>query len=151
MYFQRPLRTGARSIAARVCESLASLDAGSGSLGLRNRAERALARDDFMRAVGMANEMLLLKAVELRGLAGDYDLLNRNARDEVYRQTGLPGAPRAGPYSARDNFRTLNYLRNAVMHPDGGIADKGMPRGINSADDMRSLLSWSLAFYDFLA
>jgi CRISPR-associated Csx2 family protein len=139
-----------RTVAKRVCDTLSALNAGSGSNGLRNRTERALARDDFMRAVGMANEMLLLKAIELRHFTGSYDQLNGLSRDEIYRQADLPGAPCTGRFTARDNFTTLNYLRNAVMHPDGGIADKGVPRVVNSADDMRSLLAWSLSFYDFL-
>jgi CRISPR-associated Csx2 family protein len=145
--------TGAilRALAKKACEALSSLNAGRGSFGLRNRAERAVARRDYMRAVGLANEMLLLKAIELRGFSGDYEQLNKRAREEVYRQSDLAGAPRSGRFAARDNFTTLNYLRNAVMHPDGGIADKGVPRVVDDEDDMRSLLRWSLDFYDFLA
>ncbi len=154
----RALRSGAsaaseitRTVADRVAETLASLDAGSGSLGLRNRAERALERDDFMRAISLANEMLLLKAVELRGLKGDYDTLNAAARKEVIRQATLSAAPSVEGRDARGCFLTLNFLRNSVMHPDGGIAEQDAPNAIRSRTQMRALLGWSLEFYGFLA
>lgn len=138
------------SIADTVQETLASLNAGTDSQGLRNRAERALERGDYMRAISLANEMLLLRAVELRALKGNYTQLNDAARDEVYRLSDLAAAPRTERANAHSNFTTLNYLRNAVMHPDGGITDMNAPRETRNADDMRSLLRWSLNFYDFL-
>ena len=138
------------TIAETVRGTLASLNAGSDSQGLRNRAQRALERNDYMRAIGLANEMLLLRAVELRALKGNYKQLNDAARDEVYRLSDLADAPCTERANAHSNFTTLNYLRNAVMHPDGGITDMNAPRETRNADDMRALLRWSLTFYDFL-
>jgi len=147
---RKPVDEVTRTVAASLVRTLESLAAGTGSFGLRNRAERAIGHRDFMRAIGLANEMLLLKAVELRGLHGSYDRLNTEARSEVYRQADLADAPRIASFSARSNYTTLNHLRNAVMHPDGGIADLSAPRAINSTDEMLVLLAWSLRFYDFL-
>lgn len=149
-----PSRVDARevtkTIASSVAETLATLNAGTGSIGLRKRAERALMRGDFMRALSLANEMLLLRAVELRGLKGKYEALNKAARNEIYRQLELPKAPKGTRGSPRANYTTLNYLRNAVMHPDGGIADQGAPGAIKSRNDMRALLEWALEFYAFM-
>jgi CRISPR-associated Csx2 family protein len=147
----RDAREVTKTVANSVVDTLTSLNGGTGSVGLRNRAERALQRGDFMRALSLANEMLLLRAVELRGLNGKYEALNKAARNEVYRQLELPKAPKGTRGSPRANYTTLNYLRNAVMHPDGGIADQGAPGAIKSRSDMRALLEWALEFYGFMA
>jgi len=139
------------SVNACTRSTLEALNAGNGSRGLRNRTERALARGDFMRATGLANEMLLLRAVEVRSIVGDYKQLNDLARDEVYRQCDLVNAPRAQINTARNDYTTLNYARNAVMHADGGIADQETPRVLRSEPEMRALLAWALCFYDFMS
>ncbi len=155
-----------RTVAVKVRDTLDSLNHGTGSLGLRDRAERALERGDYIRAIGLANEALTLKVVELHGLRqlareevgraprGDldaYQTLNRLARDRLKVGAQHPSAPRHGHTSARQALRTVNNARNAVMHAGAGVGDQTTPRDLLDPEATRALVAWALRFYDFLA
>ncbi len=73
-----------RAVSTRVRETLESLNHGSGSRGLINRAKRALNRRDFMRALGLANEAIALRAVECYELREE---ALRTASNEQYYAT----------------------------------------------------------------
>jgi hypothetical protein len=130
-----------------------------------HRARRALDRSDFMRAVGLANEALTLKVVELHELrakakqeyarqpnagASLYSILNSLAKAEIERNTIRSGVPRCGKTEASAAWRTLNNARNAVMHGGAGLADQSAPPELLSPDALRALLEWALRFYEFL-
>ncbi len=153
------------AVAARVQETLESLDLGQGSKGLLERARRAFARSDYMRTIGLANEALLLRVVELRNLrecaerelqeralppADFYSVINRLAREALKLRAAERDAPRNGTMAASDALRTLASARNAVMHAGGGVAGQRGPRELLSLDELRALLKWSFRFYDFL-
>jgi CRISPR-associated Csx2 family protein len=156
----------ATAVAVRTRSTLESLNLGNGSLGLINRARRALDRGDYMRAVGLSNEALTLKVVELHDLRRRareeveqtpnpereyYATINRLARGRLQDATNREGAPMHGstrPYYA---WRALNDARNAVMHSGTGLADQAPPRDLLSPEALRSLLEWSFRFYDFLS
>lgn len=147
------------------CESLAQ---GVGAEGLKNRAVAALDRGDLMRALGLANEALVVRVIELRGLRAkakqEYDdapaqdrdfyrILNRLARSELKSLSQAAGAPRASKpdaRSAKDLLGALKDVRNAVMHAGGESTGQEVPDDIQSADKLVALIRWSLNFYAFL-
>ena len=154
-----------RAVAAKVSETLGTLNLGTGSTGLLNRARRALSRNDFMRAVGLANEALALKTVERhnlreraaqelasRGLpeADYYKTLNGLAREHLRDAANRDGAPRHGGTRAYYALQTLNAARNSVMHAGTGLAGQQPPNDLLSPEALRALLEWSFRFYDFL-
>ena len=154
------------AVAARTRQTLESMNQGRGPRGLVSRARRALDRDDFMRAVGLANEALAWRAAELRDLrqlaeatlrrdgpaAGDlYRVLNRMIREELARQSDLPGAPSLPGSRPYASLQRLNAARNAVMHAGTSAGGRAAPEELYSAEALRSLLEWSFRFYDFLA
>jgi CRISPR-associated Csx2 family protein len=159
---------GARAViaaAAMVGATLESLNLGTGSYGLMNRARRALDRDDFMRAVGLANEALALKVVELHGLREKakhaksrpqyygqslYSIVNSFAKAEIERNTIRSGVPRCGKVEASTAWITLNNARNSVMHGGSGLTDQAPPPELLSPESLRALLEWSFRFYEFL-
>jgi CRISPR-associated Csx2 family protein len=153
------------SIAARMEQTLSDLNLGSGSLGLRNRAARALERGDFMRTLALANEALTLKVIELRDLrrrAGEemraqvgprrdfYQVLNRLARESLREHADRPEAPRFGRRSASYALKTVVDARNAVMHAGANFGEDAAPDELLSPDALRALLEWSIRFYDHL-
>ena len=151
--------------AAMLRETLESMDKGRGSQGLLNRARRALGRNDFMRAVGLANEALALRVVERHELRrkadeairaaglpdGDlYRTLNQLARAELARNADRVDAPRLPTMRPYASLQRLNAARNAVMHAGSSISGQTVPQELLSADSLRALLEWSFRFYDFL-
>ncbi len=154
-----------RAVAAKVRDTLDSLNLGTGSTGLLNRARRALARNDFMRAVGLANEALALRMVERHSLraraeevlaaqglpeADRYKVLNSLARERLRDNANREGAPMHGrtrPYYA---LQALNAARNSVMHAGTGLAGQQPPSDLLSPEALRALLEWSFRFYEFL-
>lgn len=158
------------SACAKAVESvLERLKYESGAEGLRARACIALTRNDFMRALGLANEALLLRVVELRGLRtlaeaelargkeGDatiYKIINRLAKEEFRAQCSREGAPgldvdgRSVP--AQRALNLLNDARNAVMHAGTGMGGQRPPESLNTASGLTSLIDWSFHFFDFM-
>ena len=162
---QGEIGIAANAVAAKARETLESLNLGTGSYGLMNRAQRALDRDDFMRAVGLANEALALKVVELHGLRDRakkerlrpqyekmslYAIVNLLAKGEIERNALRSGVPRCGKIEASAAWRTLNDARNAVMHGGSGLSEQAPPPELLSPDALRALLEWSFRFYEFL-
>jgi CRISPR-associated Csx2 family protein len=157
----------AAHVAAKVKDTLESLDLGKGSFGLINRAKRALERGDFMRAVGLANEALSLKVVELHDLRtaalaeaaqtstntrGDhYQTLNTLVRAKLQDNANHPDAPALGRERPYYTWRALNDARNAVMHAGTGLADQKPPTSLLSPEELRKLLAWAFRFYDFVS
>jgi|GEM_PF-1185193 len=154
-----------RACALRTIDTLKALHHGDGAIGLRNRAEAALARGDLMRALGLANEALLLRVIELCDLrdkaqqeyddAPAYDrnyyaILNRLAREGLKKRTQEPGAPYRPRRSAGEQLKTLNELRNAVMHAGCEATGQQVPDEIQSLEKLTDLIQWSFEFYGFL-
>jgi CRISPR-associated Csx2 family protein len=151
--------------ASMLRETLESMNKGCGSRGLLNRARRALGKQDYMRAVGLANEALALRVVELHDLRrkaaeairasapADSDLyrtLNRLARAELARNADREDAPRLPPARPYASLQRLNAARNSVMHAGSSISGQTAPQELLSADSLRALLEWSFRFYEFL-
>jgi CRISPR-associated Csx2 family protein len=162
---QRSSTGVSRAIVERLAGVLASLSLGSGSLGLRQRAERSLERGDFMRAIGLANEALTLKVIELhdlrrcardelRAMRGPtrefYPLLNRMARERLRACAESEGAPRHGCLSSTLALKTVIDARNAVMHAGANFGEEAAPGELLSPAGLRRLIEWALRFYDFI-
>jgi CRISPR-associated Csx2 family protein len=152
-------------VAARLNETLESLNRGRGAQGLIDRARRALDRQDFMRAVGLANEALVLRVVELHDLRAKasaelraralpdreyYFTISRLARDRLESDAQRAAAPRPRASSASGALATLRDARNAVMHAGAGLAAQRPPVELLSRDALRALLEWAFEFFDFL-
>lgn len=155
----------ANAVASKLRDTLESLNHGTGAEGLIDRARRALERQDFMRAVGLANEALALKVVELHDLrsvaerevregrvkeSDFYSTLNKLARDRLKAaadRAGAPGLGRTRPYLA---LQTLNTARNSVMHAGTGIAGQAPPPELLCPKALTALLEWAFRFYDHL-
>jgi CRISPR-associated Csx2 family protein len=150
----------ASSVSNRLLETLGSLNQGSGSLGLLSRAKRALARRDFMRALGLANEAIALRAVECYSLREQarataredefYRVLTELVRERLDACVALPECPRLGKQPPGKTLRTLRNARNSVMHAGGSIADQNAPDELRNEAKLTSLLEWSFKFYDFI-
>jgi CRISPR-associated Csx2 family protein len=153
------------TVAAKLSDTLESLNHGKGAQGLIDRARRALDRRDFMRAVGLANEALALRVVELHDLRsrataelraqslpdGDYyRTLNQLARERLESDAQRGAAPRPAGGSASLALRTLREARNAVMHAGTGLSAQKAPIELHSQDALCALLAWAFEFFDFL-
>lgn len=154
-----------RACAQRTGKALELLHKGVGAQGLRNRAEAALDRGDLMRALGLANEALLVRVVELHKLrdkaqaeyndAPGYDrdyyrILNRLAREALKSHTTDPAAPGRPACSAFKLFNKLSAVRNAVMHAGCEATGQPIPDELMSEKALIELLRWSFDFFDFL-
>ena len=117
--------------------------------------KQAKDRRDFFRAIVLANESLILKAVELRQLTNkdqtdsEYEKLNKEARQEVWRQTGLQSAPRPTGKTAEWAFKTLSRSRNAVAHA-GAALSGDVPNQLTQESELIELLIWADEFYQFM-
>lgn len=149
----------AKSIDAAVIGPLERLSTETTAVALRHRAEAALERSDFLRAVALAYESLILRAVELRDLrtahkatARDdlYSIVSRDAKDECQRQAREHDAPAWSGRSAKLAFTKLGHVRNAIMHAGTQLGGHHRPDELNDADKLRGILRWAFAFCDYL-
>jgi len=147
------------AITSAVIESLERLSTDTTAMALRARAEAALERSDFLRAVALAYESLILRAVELRDLreknkeaAGEdlYSLVSRDAREECLRQAREADAPRWPDGGTESAFKKLGHIRNAIMHAGTQLGGHRRPAELTDANKLRGILQWSFAFCDYL-
>ena len=144
-----------RAVASKLITSLTETGTPTGSHGLHLRMKQAKDRRDFFRAIVLANESLILKAVELRQLTNidqtdsEYEKLNKEARQEVWRQTGLQSAPRPTGKTAEWAFKTLSRSRNAVAHA-GAALSGDVPNQLTQESELIELLVWADEFYQFM-
>jgi CRISPR-associated Csx2 family protein len=158
-----------QAVAQEVTAALNELNQGTGSVGLINRAERALARGDFMRALALSREALDLKLKEIPPLP--LSPKKQKARDNQLKQIkGLAagrikadkfesakllqqhasrrGAPVLDSLSAPEALSRLLNARNSVIH--SGIAKGSGSNTLRDREGLTALLEWSFKFYDFI-
>ncbi len=149
----------AQSIDAAVIGALERLSTETTAIALRHRAEAALERSDFLRAVALAYESLILRAVELRDLpekhkatAGNdrYFFVSQDAREECLRQAREADAPRWPDGAGEVAFKRLGHIRNAIMHAGTQLGGHRRPAELSDADKLRGILRWAFAFCDYL-
>ena len=147
-------------------EVLGGLESGAGSAAHLARAKTALAHADYMRALALANEALLLRIIDVNGLRAkasaelasnskgfltEYQVINGLAKKALEEQCQREGAPKNEQIPARNSLLTLGDARNSVMHAGSGVVQKDAPSALGSAKGITDLLNWSFRFYDFIA
>lgn len=152
--------------AKATADVLADLEQGGGAAAHLSRAKTALGHKDYMRALALANEALLLRIIDLKGLrvnasaalamghngnSSEYQILNGMARLGLEEQCRRMGAPMIDQVPAIKLLYTLCDARNSVMHAGSGVVLKDPPRALESEEGITNLLKWSFRFYDFLA
>ena len=142
-----------------VIESLEQLSTATDAAALRARAQAAFERRDYLRAVALAYEALLLRAVELRDLrtlhketaGGDlYAAVSQAAREECREQAQAATAPRWAGGSAERAFTRLGQIRNAIMHAGTQLGGHRRPAELEDAKALDGILQWSFEFWDAL-
>lgn len=148
------------AVGSSVETTLVSLNQGEGSLGLRKRAESALNRSDYFRALVLIMEALKLKAVEkyeldlevidFEGTETYYMQLNNKTQARLRERARERQCPTMNQDGGDRALTTLTRARNSISHPGGSINRQKAPHELLTESSLRSLLEWGLRFYDFV-
>lgn len=146
--------------------SLDSLNLGGGSEGHVARSKAALDNGDYLRAIALAYEALLLGVVEVHKLRDnlqggipsegrtEYDVLSSRAREtlrRICRGGRAPAPPRLlGVPSAEAALDRLRLCRHSTLHAGAEFIGGQPPQELINADALTALLNWAHEFHSRL-